>query len=99
MLTQLVQTYLLEPANYIVDNPSNITMHNIYISNEYPTEIHPYNIGFERKDPQIMINPLIEDCLDLNVCVGVGDGTHPYFKAEGIQFCHTCKKMCVVYVH
>jgi hypothetical protein len=93
MIKLLVESYLYKPAHYhtgdICYRPENIN--NNYISNTYPSSLHPYNNGFNRKDPAITTAE-VDCCRDLCYCAGVGHGKHLVLLLKGTVECQQCKK-------
>jgi hypothetical protein len=58
----------------------------------YPSGIHLYNEGFNRKDPHVRVDEV--DCsVDLMCCVGSGNGTHKFLKMEGVVECCSCARV------
>jgi hypothetical protein len=93
MLDTYVESYMFEPSNYL---PCADPVENLYIMNEYPSTLHPYNNGFDQKDPRIKMIEV--DCSrDLGTCVGPGDNPHSFMLAEGHIECNACKHdLCMI---
>jgi hypothetical protein len=96
MLNTFVDAMIYEPTN--VTNGNNINM-NLFVTNQYidanftPTSLHPYLHSFARNDNTIEITGTIDDCDDLSVCIGPGNGPHVYMGMEGNHTCFDCHKI------
>jgi hypothetical protein len=96
MVNTFVDSMIYEPTN--VTNGSNINM-NLFVTNQYmdadfaPTSLHPYLQSFARNDTTIEITGTIDQCDDLSVCIGPGNGPHVYMGMEGNHTCFECQKI------
>jgi hypothetical protein len=89
MINILIESYLYEPANFTNDTPQ--PNKNLYMVEPYPSCLHPYNNGFDRKDPLVQVDEV--DCsVDLMSCVGAGNGSHQFLKIEGTAECRSCSR-------
>jgi hypothetical protein len=94
MIETFVESYLYEPANYLVEVPENLSSpnENLYIT-DYPTKLHPYNKGFEQSDPLITVRGVDEYANEIGHCCGYGEGDHIFLLNEGHQICIGCHNM------
>jgi predicted DNA-binding protein YlxM (UPF0122 family) len=93
MINIFIESYLYEPANYVIgDIVDQQQSTSLYMTGDYPSSLHPYNNGFDRKDPRVATAE-VDCCVDVCYCVGVGDGYHLFMAAEGIVVCDCCSSV------
>jgi hypothetical protein len=69
-----------------------VSLENFYIIGAYPRSLHPYNVGFDQKDPRIHMDD-ISCCLDLCYCIGAGNRRHLFLYGKGYNLCHKCENV------
>jgi hypothetical protein len=103
MIHILVETYLYESCNYIAPNGLPLCpSENLYIVTPNPSCLHPYNHGFDRKDPHTRM-VAVDCCPDLGCCIGnIGYGDesqHAFLLADEGVDCSCCscsKQLCQI---
>jgi hypothetical protein len=95
MVNTFVDCMVYEPCIITTNNDgisTNLFDRNQYINNEMvPSSLHPYLEAFARNDTNIVINGNVTDNVDVDVCLGPGNGPHYYMKKEGTNQCFDCK--------
>jgi hypothetical protein len=98
MLSAFIESYLFEPANYFAGdtNLHPTPSANLYLIDGYPSSLHPYNHGFDQKDPCIS-TAKVDCCVGLCWCVCVGNKEHLFMASEDIVVCNGCMNVvCLI---
>jgi hypothetical protein len=92
MIDVFVDTFLYEPCNTIdIENEMEPDHELTYIHNKPPNTLHSYIREFSPTDhaSSAAVDCSVDD-VDLETCVGHGNGAHCFMKAEGYCFCSLC---------